>query len=253
MVNTTGDNYLTPKGYVDTKLDAKFSKSGDTITGNLTVDGGKIYQKGAASRYYVRDNNNNTVLTIFGSGLVEGEEVFRCTKTDGLAFEARPKGSSNTFRVYAHGQVASDYVVSDEDKDTTMTTKGYVKDRISTDVKEATKNLLSLEAGSYTTEPQWRLRGNVNDGASWTFIHIGPNDKDELGLYHLRDPVDGRHAAPRDYVDDAIVLTLQALSTAVDGAETIGEVKGAIKRVCEERITHLKDPSRNRPEEEWNK
>ena len=252
MLNTTGDNYLTPKGYVDTKLDAKLNKSGGTLSGNLTMDGGNIYQKGNASRYYVRDNNNNTVMTIFGNGVVDSNEVFRCSKEDGLAFEARPKGLSNTFRVYAHGQVASDYVVTEEDKDTTLTTKKYVKDRISSDVKEATKNLISLEEGSYTVNKQWRLRGNIDAGGAWTFIHIGPNDDDEMGLYHLRDPIDGRHAAPRDYVDDAIVETLQAMSTALDSAGTVEQIKDGIRRVCAERIAHLKDPSRNRPEEEWN-
>ena len=258
MQDNSGDDFLTPKGWVTQKLDQKLDLSGGHITGNTFIDNAHLYIKGTSARLYFKDDSGTTNATIFPSGTIDGKTIRSHAGTGSMAFEIKPDGGSNTFRVYGSGAAHSDYEVKTDSSDSALTNKKYVDSQITSKVNALRNDAVLRDEGSYTVTQEWRLRSFVKDVPkagtnAWTYIHVGGGGSNQLGLYHMRDPTDGRHAVPRDYVDNAFFSTLQALSTAVDRAGTIEDIKEAIKGVCAERMAHFTDPSRDLPEEEWNK
>ena len=118
-----------------------------------------------------------------------------------MAFEIKPDGGSNTFRVYGSGAAHSDYEVKTDSSDSALTNKKYVDAQITSKVNDLRNESILKDEGEYKVTQQWRLRSFVKgvpgqEANAWTYIHVGGGGDNQLGLYHLRDPSDGRHAAP---------------------------------------------------------
>ena len=93
------------KDYVDNQDALKVSKTGDTITGNLTLTtSGTGTDDGV--RFYMRDQNNDIKTTLFPSGLIQTLNTVRVNKDTGDAFQVKDAtGSSVTAKIHSDGHV----------------------------------------------------------------------------------------------------------------------------------------------------
>ena len=114
------------------------STSGDTMTGDLTLDNSKLYVQGGSSRFYMKNDDGDIKLTVFGSGLLiadntirskrinNGDLCFAAIKTDGV-------DSANDvykFKVSADGRAHSEYSITSSSNNKTLVTKKYVDDEL---------------------------------------------------------------------------------------------------------------------------
>ena len=89
--------------YVDDGLALKANKAGDTFTGSVTVSTqGNANNDGV--RFYMKDMNGDTNLTLFPTGVVTGKNVIRVNKDAGDCFQVKDSaGSTTKWKVDADG------------------------------------------------------------------------------------------------------------------------------------------------------
>ena len=98
--------YVT-KTYVDAQDDLDVKKTGDTMTGKLILSAsGQANDDGV--RFYMKDLDNNTNLTIFPSGLLQSSNTIRVNKDTGDAFQVKDStGSTVSAKIHSDGHVES--------------------------------------------------------------------------------------------------------------------------------------------------
>ena len=91
--------------YVDDQDALKVNKSGDTMTGKLILSSsGQANDDGV--RFYMKDLNNSTNLTIFPSGLLQSSNTIRVNKDTGDAFQVKDAtGSTVSAKIHSDGHV----------------------------------------------------------------------------------------------------------------------------------------------------
>ena len=103
-VDLTG--YAT-ETYVDQQDDLKVNRSGDTIKGQLTISAeDEVSNDGV--RFYVKDTEGETNLTIFPTGVVTGKNVIRVNKDSGDCFQVKDStGTTVKYKVDSQGNIES--------------------------------------------------------------------------------------------------------------------------------------------------